>query len=262
MADNDVDLGEMVSASGVTTFTNKIFDENGVGNQILNVADSSIAAHTSTKITIVAKNQLNSAAAYEDDANTWGGFDQNIAASGKWQEGGVDISPIGLHDVHVASTCMWPPTASGCAPLAASVFGEVEIQTLDFDAGVPENAQFRYTLPRTYDNGTIEFIVHWGAASGSGGVTWGLKIVATGDGENIDAAFGTEITVDDTLSTANTERISPVSTAVTIAGTPAKKKSLHFNIQRKTADANDTLGVDAKLIGIDIYFSTDAAIST
>jgi len=49
-------------------------------------------------------------------ANAWGTVDQNIAATGKWQEGGVDISPIGVHDQFIPATAMWTTTTTETVP--------------------------------------------------------------------------------------------------------------------------------------------------
>jgi hypothetical protein len=57
------------------TLKNKQIDVAS-GNNILNVADANIATHTSTKISITNKLQLNSAIIYNDQNNTFGNFDQ------------------------------------------------------------------------------------------------------------------------------------------------------------------------------------------
>lgn len=60
--------------NGVEAITNKTI--NAPSNTITNIGDTNIAAHTSTKITITAKGQLNSQTAFKDQTNTWGAFDQ------------------------------------------------------------------------------------------------------------------------------------------------------------------------------------------
>jgi len=57
-----------------STLTNKTIDANGTGNAITNIGDAEMEVHTSTKITITAKGQLNSAIVYTDQANTMGDF--------------------------------------------------------------------------------------------------------------------------------------------------------------------------------------------
>ena len=54
---------------------------NASNNTVTNIGDSAIAAHTSTKITITAKGQLNSSIVYTDQANTFGAFNQTFPTS-------------------------------------------------------------------------------------------------------------------------------------------------------------------------------------
>lgn len=62
--------------------TTTILHGNAAGNPSFSqVVDADIATHTSTKISITAKGQLNSAIAYTDQANTFGNFDQTFSAS-------------------------------------------------------------------------------------------------------------------------------------------------------------------------------------
>ena len=66
----------LIGRATVDTLTNKTIDANGTGNVITNIGDAEIEAHTSTKITITAKGQLNSAIVYTDQTNTYGAFAQ------------------------------------------------------------------------------------------------------------------------------------------------------------------------------------------
>jgi len=69
----------MVTEAFAQALTNKTI--NASSNTVTNIGDSAIAAHTSTKITITAKGQLNSAIVYTDQANTFGAFDQLFPTS-------------------------------------------------------------------------------------------------------------------------------------------------------------------------------------
>lgn len=72
------------NAATVTTNANLTGPVTSVGNATTiaanAVADSQIASHTSTKISITAKGQLNASIAYTDQANTFGAFDQTFKA--------------------------------------------------------------------------------------------------------------------------------------------------------------------------------------
>src|SRR6185503_2041385 len=63
----------LVGASKTETLTNKTITAGS--NTITGIVDANIGSHTSTKITITAKGQLNSSIVYTDQANTLGDFD-------------------------------------------------------------------------------------------------------------------------------------------------------------------------------------------
>jgi hypothetical protein len=86
-------------------------------------------------------------------------------------------------------------------------------------------------------------------------VIFSLAGVALSNDDAIDTAFGTAVTSSDTLITALDVHAGPESAAITIAGTPAVDDVTYFQIAR---DISDTLGVDAKLIGIKLLYSADA----
>jgi hypothetical protein len=173
------------------------------------------------------------------------------------------VAPIGRHAVPVQAGSMIPSTVGGCAVLAAVASGtnQPDIVTLDFDASTEEYAQFSIPMPVSWNEGTVSAVFRWSHASGASfGVVWGLQAVAVSDGDAIAAAFGTAQTVTDTGGTANTLYISPETSAITIAGTPAAKDTIYFRVYRKAADASDTLDADARLHSIVLYLTTDAAI--
>ena len=61
------------------TLTNKTISASS--NTLSNIGDSAISSHTSTKITITNKTQLNTSIAFTDQANTFGDFDQTVRSS-------------------------------------------------------------------------------------------------------------------------------------------------------------------------------------
>ena len=53
--------------------------------------------------------------------------------------------------------------------------------------------------------------------------------------------------------------VSSVSGAITIAGTPADDDLTFFQVYRDAADGSDTFTGDARLLGIKLLYTTDAA---
>lgn len=64
--------------------------------------------------------------------------------------------------------------------------------------------------------------------------------------------------VTDTGGTTNNYYRSARSAAVTIAGTPSAGDIVYFKITRVTANAGDTLAIDAALVGVRLYMNTSA----
>jgi hypothetical protein len=172
----------------------------------------------------------------------------------------VEHTQGGLHagtrSIDIPATAMWPGTTSGCAALSKTELGtnDVDIQTLDFDKDADEFAQFAIRMPASWDAGTITFTPHWTAASGTGTVVWALTGRAYANDDALDQAMGTEQTSTDTLITANDEHVGPTSSAITLAGTPSAGEYVHFKIFRDVSA--DTLSVDAKLLGIQITYTS------
>lgn len=134
--------------------------------------------------------------------------------------------------------------------------------TYDFDTTTEEGIQTMIALPKSWNAGTVTFQVFWTAASGSGGVAWDLEAVSFANDDAMDTAVGTAVTVTDTLITANDMHVTSESSAVTIAGSPAADEVQVFQITRQVGHASDTMGVDARLIGIKLFYTTNAADDT
>jgi hypothetical protein len=136
--------------------------------------------------------------------------------------------------------------------------------TKDFDTTTQEFVQFEIFLPKSWNLGTVTFRSLWShaATTTNFGVTWGLQGVARSDNDAGDVAFGTAVTSVDTGGTTNNIYVSPESSAITIAGTPAAGDSVQFQLNRTVADAGDTMAIDARLHGIQLFFTTNAANDT
>lgn len=167
----------------------------------------------------------------------------------------------GKHMIFIPAIAMVSRTTNGAAS------GSVEtstnknmIKTLDFDASTAEYAQFEIAMPPSWNEGTVTGQIVWSHPSTTTnfGVVFGLQAVARSDGDAIEAAFGTPQTMTDTGGTTNTLYVSPESSAITIAGTPAAGDVVQFELYRAVSDGSDTMAVDARIHGIRVYITTDA----
>jgi len=181
--------------------------------------------------------------------------------NGTVQEDGVDISPIGIHDIPISASSMYGTTLTPATGLNNTLFAtnEIDIKTFDFTSTILDNrVQFRIPFPRNYNNGAITVTINWSFSAGSGDVVWRVGAVATGDNDAIDAAFTFSADLVDTAGTAN--QVQRTTTAsFTPGGTPADNDELHFEIMRQGSDVADTFTSIARLHSVVIHITTDEA---
>lgn len=134
----------------------------------------------------------------------------------------------------------------------------IQLRTLDYDPGVYEAAQFHIKMPKHWDKGTITFSPVWSQlTSSAGSVSWNLAAVAISNSDSIDGALGTPITLTSSGGTANTVYVGSESSAVTVAGSPQDDDLVVFEIGRHATGASDTLAIDARLHGVNIYYTAN-----
>jgi len=168
---------------------------------------------------------------------------------------------VGLQTIFIPAAAMRPTSSNGCATITdvETTSGRPDLQVLDFDTGSDEHAQFQIAFPKSWDEGTITYRVFWtSTATDTDGVAWGLQGVSVVNDGTIDVAYGTGVVVtDDNISAAEDCLVTSTSSAVTIASAAADTMTF-FRIYRDVSDANDDMAEDARLIGVQIFFTTDA----
>jgi hypothetical protein len=159
------------------------------------------------------------------------------------------------------STSIWVP-ASAWIPKSTAGCGVDSRETtthdqcfdeLLFDTGADEFADALVVMPSNYNNGTITARFYWTAASGSGTVEWAIQGRAFANDDSLDTAAGTKQSVNDTLIAADDMHVTSATSACTIGGTPSSGTPIQFTIYRDVSE--DTLGVDARLLGVEILFN-------
>lgn len=169
----------------------------------------------------------------------------------------------GKQTIHVPATAMVARTSAGAAAGAVeTTTNKVMLSTLDFDATVDEFAQFSVQMPKSWNAGTVtaQFIWSHPTTTVNFGVRFFIQGLALTDGDAADTAFGTAVGhTADTGGTTDDIYITAETTAITIANTPAKKDFTVFQVFRDVSDAGDTLAVDARLHGISLFYTADAA---
>lgn len=143
--------------------------------------------------------------------------------------------------------------------------GNITLATKDFDAATRESLWGAFQAPKSYDLSTLTVQALWGHANTSGnfGVTWGFRAVALTDGENIaNQAMGTQVNVSDTGGTQNFTYRSADSGNITVGSNVSARDLIVFELSREPAEANDTMAVDAKLVGLTLLMNVSAANDT
>ena len=175
---------------------------------------------------------------------------------------GTPLKKAGRETIWIPAGAMRTRTTNGAA------LGTLEMttnknmfNTYDFDTTTQEFVQFEIHFPKSWDLGTVTFQPVWSHPSTvtNFGVVWQLAGIARSNDDAGDVAFGTEQTSTDTGGTTNDIYLAPESAAITIAGTPAVEDTVQFQLARVPANGSDTMAVDARLHGIRLFFTTNAA---
>jgi hypothetical protein len=170
------------------------------------------------------------------------------------------LRQAGLETIYVPAAAMYPNSTNGCADLEqVELANGPELKCLDFDASSDENAQFTVCFPKSWNEGTVTFQAFWTVTgTNTGTVAWGLSGGSMADDASINTAFGTNVvaTAKAFSGTSNDMTVSAVSGAVTIANAAVDTQT-YFQIMRDVS-ADDQSG-DARLLGIKLFFTTDAA---
>ena len=184
----------------------------------------------------------------------------NVAIAGTLDVGGAKAKVAGKETIYVPAAAMYPNSTNGCADLAqVELSNGPELKCLDFDASSDENAQFTVCFPKSWNEGTVTFQAFWTVTgTNTGTVAWGLSGGCMADDASINTAFGTNVvaTAKAFSGTSNDMTVSAESGAVTIANA-AVDTMAYFQIMRDVSA--DSQSGDARLLGIKLFFTTDAA---
>jgi len=184
-----------------------------------------------------------------------------------FQEAGVPISPIGLHDMYFDGGSFISVDAGTKAEvLIGTTTNRKGILAVPFATSVDTFATIKIIPPRNYNNGTITVVIHWTPeTNGTGNVLWGVSAVAAGDGDDLTAVglnYGSEIQpAADAGTNVGIEQITARTTAITIANTPADGDAIYLKVRRNGVSGSDTFTQGAHLLGISVEFSLDAAVA-
>jgi|TARA_R110000744_G_scaffold17025_1_gene46468 hypothetical protein len=172
----------------------------------------------------------------------------------------TSFKQVGKESIWVPANAMLPTTTNGCAVVAKveTTSGRPDLYVLDFDKDSDEFAQFAVAFPKQWNLGTVTFQVFWSGIAATTDCDWSVQGVAMNDNQTIDVVYGTAVVVTDNAQGAVEELlVAAESGALTIAGTPADNDLCYFRIGRDVS--GDAMAGDARLHGVKIFYTTDAA---
>jgi hypothetical protein len=177
-------------------------------------------------------------------------------------DGAGTLKQAGKESIYVPAAAMYPSTTNPCSDLTQveTTALRPDLKVLDFAAAADDFAQFTIAFPKSWNEGTITFQPFWTVTgTDAGTVAWQLAAVAITSDESINTAFGTQVATTALAfsTTSNDLMVSVESGPVTIAGSPAANDMCFFQINRDTSA--DTQSGAARLVGIKLFFTTDAA---
>mgnify|MGYP006409246769 CR=1 FL=1 len=152
-------------------------------------------------------------------------------------------------------------TTNGCSALTqVELTNGPELKCLDFAADADDFAQFTVAFPKSWNEGTVTFQAFWTVTgTNTGTVAWALTGRGFADNAEINHADGFPTAVVATAKafsgTTNDMTISAESGTLAILDR-AVDTTTFFEISRFTSV--DTQTGDARLIGIKLFFTTNA----
>ena len=267
----DFGMGD-VTLTGTETLTNKTLTSPKIGTSILDTNGLQLALLTATG-SAVNEITLANAASGSNPTLTASGDDANIGISFatkgtgviKAEDGGGTVSAVkiaGKETIWVPAVAMYAASTNGCADIDQTELTaqRPEVKALAFDASSDEYAQFAIAFPKSWNESTVTFQTYWSVTgTNTGTVCFAVQGVAVSSDDTLDVAMGTAVpnTALAASGTANDLMVNVESGAVTIGGSPAAGDEVFFNVFRDVSADDQT--ADARLVGIKIFYDTDAA---
>ena len=264
----EVPLGDAneVTLTGTQTLTNKTLTSPKIGTNILDTNGLELLNLTATASAVNELTLANAATGNGPILSATGetnvDINLNPKGTGVLKSATAAVKIAGKETIWIPASAMYASTTNGAeAAQVETTALRPDMKVMDFADTADDHAQFSVAFPKSWNEGTVTYQCFWTpSTTNTGDCIFGLQGVACGDGDTIDVAFGTAVTVTDAgIGTVEDQQVSAESSAVTIAGSPAVDQQTYFQIFRDANAGGDTYTGVARLLGIKIFFTTDAA---
>jgi len=266
IADTGFGAGD-VTLTGTQTLTNKTLTSPAIGTSILDTNGLQLALVTATGSAVNEFTIANAAAgagptlsATGDESNV--DINLNPKGSGVLKSATAAVKIAGTETMWIPANALYLPTTNPAdAASVETTATRPELKVLDFDASTAQYAQFAIAMPKSWNLGTVTYQVFWSpSTTNTGNCIFGLQGVSCSEGDTADVAFGTAVEVTDAgIGTVEDVQMTAVSGAVTISGSPADDDQTFFQLYRDAADGSDSFTGEARVLGIKLFYTTDAA---
>jgi len=264
---NLVDMGfGDVTTTGTQTLTNKTLTSPKIGTSILDTNGNELFLLTATSSAVNEITYANAATGngptFTASGETNVDININPKGSGVLKSGTAAVQIAGKETMWVPAAAMYGPTTNPAdAAQVETTATRPDLKVFDFDASTKQYTQFTVAMPKSWNEGTITYQVYWSpSTTNTGNCIFGLQGVACADGDTIDVAYGTAIEVTDAgIGTVEDQQVTSESSAMTVAGSPAAGEQTYFQLYRDAADGSDSFTGEARVLGVKVFFTTDAA---
>ena len=255
-----------VTLDGTQTLTNKTLTSPKIGTSILDTNGNELALLTATSSAVNEITLANAATGNGPIISSTGetnvDLNLNPKGTGVLKSGTAAVKIAGKETIWIPAAAMYAATTNGAdAEQVETTATRPDMKVFDFDASTKQYTQFTIAMPKSWNEGTLTYQVYWSpSTTNTGNAIFGLQGVACADGDTIDVAYGTAIEVTDAgIGTVEDQQITAESSAMTVAGSPAAGEQSYFQLYRDAADGSDTFTGECRVLGIKLFFTTDAA---
>ena len=256
----------LTTLTGTQTLTNKTLTAPKIGTSILDTNGNELLLLTATGSAVneltIANQSTGNNPTITASGETNVGINLVPKGTGILQGGGSALKIAGKETMWVPAPAMFGPTTNPAdSAQVETTAGRPDLKVFDFDASTKQYTQFSVAMPKSWNEGTVTYQVYWSpSTTNTGNAIFGLQGVACADGDTIDVAYGTAIEITDAgIGTVEDQQVTSESGAVTIAGSPAAGEQTYFQLYRDAADGSDTFTGECRVLGIKLFFTTDAA---
>ena len=264
----EVPLGDAneVTLTGTQTLTNKTLTSPKIGTNILDTNGNELLNLTATGSAVNELTLANAASGAGPILSATGetnvDINLNPKGTGVLKSATAAVKIAGLETIWVPASAMYGPTTNPAdAAQVETTAARPDLKVFDFDASTVQYTQFSVAFPKSWNEGTVTYQVYWSpSTTNTGNCIFALQGVSVGDGDTIDVAYGTQQNITDAgIGTVEDQQVSPVSSAMTIAGSPAVDQQTYFQFFREASSGADTFTGESRVLGVKIFFTTDAA---